>query len=338
MKFLLVTTGGTIASAPSEHGLTPQASGAQLLQACPQLMGFDHDVEIVDLLSKDSSNMHQSDWLKMADCIRDHASLYDAIVLLHGTDTLAWTGAALSYLLPDMTIPVVLTGSMFAAGAPNSDVPDNIYAAFQFALQLAMYKRSGVSIAFADVLIHGPRATKLDSHRKNAFFSVDYPLLGEMKDRDTHKIAWLTSKTPSISPERPWSQNPPLETNIALFTVFPGLDSRFLDAVIDSGPKAVVIEAYGSGGLPFMNSGILPSIQRGISQGILFVMKSQTPFGGTDPARYEVGQKALDLGVLSARDLTREALLTKLMLLLPLFSGEKLQSQLYSNLCDDVLS
>ncbi len=337
MKITLLTTGGTIASVDSEKGLQPGLAGEQLLRACPDLMGFEHEVAVVDLMSKDSSNMHPSDWLAMADCIRQNAPLSDAIVMLHGTDTMAWTASALSYLLNDVSIPVVLTGSMLSADAPGSDVPDNIYAAFQFALQLAMYRRKGVSVAFAGALIHGPKVTKIDSHRKNAFVGVDYPLLGEMKDKGTHKVAWLTAQVPALSAERPWGGSPAIETNIALVPIFPGMSARFLDAVTDTGPRAVVLEGYGLGGVPFMGEDLLPAIGRGIARGVPFLLRGQAPFGGTDPAVYEVGQRALDLGVLSARDMTREALMSKLMLLLPVSAPSELELCLSANLCDDVL-
>ena len=91
MKISLLTTGGTIASVESDRGLQPGLAGEQLLRVCPGLMGFEHDVAVVDLMSKDSSNMHPSDWLVMADCVRDSAARSDAIVMLHGTDTMAWT-------------------------------------------------------------------------------------------------------------------------------------------------------------------------------------------------------------------------------------------------------
>ena len=337
MKISLLTTGGTIASVESDRGLQPGLAGEQLLRVCPGLMGFEHDVAVVDLMSKDSSNMHPSDWLVMADCVRDSAARSDAIVMLHGTDTMAWTASALSYLLNDVPVPVVLTGSMLSADAPDSDVSENIYAAFHFALQLAMYKRRGVSVAFAGLLLHGPRVTKIDSHRKNAFASVDYPFLGEMRDRGTHKIAWLTAQVPALSAERPWGPSPAVETNVALVPIFPGLSARFLDAVADTGPKAVVLEGYGLGGVPFMGENLLPAIERGIARGIPFVLRGQAPFGGTDPAVYEVGRRALDLGVLSARNMTREALMSKLMLLLPVSAPSDLERRLGANLCDDVL-
>lgn len=337
MKISLLTTGGTIASVESDRGLQPGLAGEQLLRVCPGLMGFEHDVAVVDLMSKDSSNMHPSDWLVMADCVRDSAARSDAIVMLHGTDTMAWTASALSYLLNDVPVPVVLTGSMLSADAPDSDVSENIYAAFHFALQLAMYKRRGVSVAFAGLLLHGPRITKIDSRRKNAFVGVDYPFLGEMRDRGTHKIAWLTAQVPALSAERPWGPSPAVETNVALVPIFPGLSARFLDAVADTGPKAVVLEGYGLGGVPFMGENLLPAIERGIARGIPFVLRGQAPFGGTDPAVYEVGRRALDMGVLSAHNMTREALMSKLMLLLPVSAPSDLERRLGANLCDDVL-
>jgi L-asparaginase len=338
MNFLLLTTGGTIASAPSKNGLVPALPGEELIEACPLLADFEHDLEVVDLFSKDSSNMHPFDWLEMANAVRQCASVCHAVVLLHGTDTLAWTASALSYLLYDVSIPVVITGSMLPPGEFGSDAADNLYAAFQFALQLAMYKRGGVSVAFADELIHGPRATKFDSCRKKAFTSVDYPLLGEIRDKGNHKIAWLTPHSPKFSERRPWGISPIFETDIALLPIFPGMKADVLDAVAAAGSKAVVLEGYGLGGVPYMHENLLEPIERGIAAGIPFVLRTQSPFGGTDPSVYEVGRMALDLGVISARDMTRESLMTKLMLLLPLsFSGgEGLAELLESGFCDEI--
>ena len=336
MKFLLLTTGGTIASVPSERGLVSALSGETLLGACPLLMGFDHDLEIVDIFSKDSSNMDPLDWLEMAKTIRRAGRGKDAVVLLHGTDTLAWTSSALSYLLYDVDIPVVITGSMLPMGEAGSDASGNIYAAFQFALQLSMYKRGGVGVAFADLLIHGPKATKIDSRRKKAFASADYPLLGEMRDKDSHKVAWLTPHVPKNLGSRPWGDAPALETNIALVPVFPGMKAASLEAVLAAAPAAVVLEGYGLGGIPCLRENLLEPIKKGIEAGVPFVLRTQSPFGGTDLSVYEVGRNALNLGVLSARDMTREALMTKLMLLLPLFEGEDLAEHLSANFCDDV--
>ena len=226
---------------------------------------------------------------------------------------------------------------MLTPEAPDSDVPENIYTAFQFALQLAQCQRKGVSVAFAGHLIHGPKATKIDSHRKNAFVSVDYPLLGRMQDDEGRMVAWLDAHVPALSEKRFWTTTPELETDIALVPVFPGMKVSWLDAIINASPKAIVLEGYGLGGIPYMHENLLEPIARGIEKGIPFVLRTQAPFGGTDPTIYEVGRRALDLGVLSARDMTREALMVKLMLLLPLFKGKELEVQLNTNLCDEVL-
>ena len=337
MKITLLTTGGTIASVESAEGYVPAIGGEQLLEACPMLQGFEHEVRIVDLFSKDSSNMHPADWLIMAKSIREHATGSDAIIVLHGTDTLAWSASALSYLLNGLAVPVILTGSMLVSSAPDSDVPENIYAAFQFAVQMVMYKRRGVSVAFADKLFHGPKISKIDSHRKDAFASVDYPLLGEMKDKGDHKIAWLTAQVPVLSDRRPWKEDqPPFETEIALLPLFPGFKAKALQAAIDRSPKAVVVEGYGSGGVPFMGENLLPALESGIAKGIPIVLRTQSFFGGTEPALYEVGQKALSLGVLSAHDMTRESLMTKLMFLLPCCEKDRLATELQTNFCDDL--
>jgi L-asparaginase len=336
MKFLLLTTGGTVASVPSDQGLAPAIPGEKLFEACPLLTDFDHDVEISDLFSKDSSNMDPLDWLRMAEAVRRRGADIDAAVLLHGTDTMAWSAAALSFLLSGVSAPVVFTGSMLPPGKPGSDAPDNLYAAFQFALQLAMYKRKGVSVAFDGLLIHGPRATKADSRRKRAFLSAEYPLLGEMRDRGSHKTAWLTPKVPALAGSRPWGDSPEFETDIAIVPVFPGMRAASLDAVVAAAPKAVVLEGFGLGGIPNGRENLLPSIRRGIGLGIPFVLRTQVPFGGTDPFVYEVGRRALDLGMIDARDMTREALTVKLMLLLPLAGKEKLEERLHAGLCDEV--
>lgn len=337
MKLILFSTGGTIASVPSENGLRPGLTGSRLLQLCPDLMGFDHEIDVVDLMSKDSTDIQPGDWLLMAEQVRARAAEYDAVILLHGTDTLAWTVAALSYLLHDVRLPVVVTGSMLPPEASGSDAADNLFAAIQFAMQLAMYRRRGVSIAFDSTLIHGIRAAKVDTHHRHAFVSVDYPLLGEMKDKGTHKIAWLSSQTPKFSTEAaPWGLSPSLEQNIALLPLFPGMGARQLDAVIGARPRAVVLEGFGMGGVP--EGELLNAIRRGVSAGVPIVMRTQVLFGGTDLGAYEVGRRAEDLGVLSARDMTREALMVKLMLLLPLCPDRKsLERLLSANLCDDVL-
>ena len=183
MKFLLLTTGGTIASIASDKGYIPTQNIDNLLNICPLLRECSEDIDIVNLFAKDSSNINPLDWQVIAKSIRTHASKFDAVILLHGTDTMAWTSTALSYLLYDIQQPIVMTGAILPADQPNSDVADNIFSAFQFARQLVLHKRKGVAVAFAESLFHGARITKINSHEKNAFASIDYPLLDSVVRR-----------------------------------------------------------------------------------------------------------------------------------------------------------
>lgn len=354
MKFALLTTGGTIASAKSDKGLKPENinfSVEKLAALCPDLMGFEHDIKIFDVISKDSSDMRPDDWLIIADKVRYcNENKFDAAIILHGTDTMTWTAAALAYILNNINIPVVMTGSMLAPGEFNSDAGENIFTAVQFALQLAMYKRRGVYIAFAGILIHGLRAYKADSRHKKAFISVDYPVLGEMRDRGTHKIPWLNAKIPNFTQTRPWDDKYNFNfnnINIALLPVFPAMNAEFIDKIIDAKPAktccdAIVLEGYGLGGAP---ENLLSAIKRGVEAGIYFIMRSQALFGGVDMSVYEVGKRLIDAGVIPAGNITREALITKIMLFISsgLYDAENnkkskiaLNNFLSENICDDI--
>ncbi|MDR1741185.1 MAG: asparaginase [Synergistaceae bacterium] len=331
MKFTLITTGGTIASTKTPHGLAPTLSGDALMR-CPLMADFDHEIEVVNAFSLDSTDMTPPRWLSLARRVRECAAS-NAVVVLHGTDTLAWTAAALSYLLHDFGAPVVITGSMLPADDPDGDAADNVYAAFHFALQLAMYQRRGVSVAFCEKLMHGPRVAKLYSHSRDAFAAVNYPLLGEMRHKEDHKIAWLTPYAPTLLEKRPWGDNPEFDANIAIVPIFPGM--RDIDAVVAARPSAVVLEGFGQGGIPSAYN-LIDSVKRGIGSGIPFIMRTQCAFDGVDLSAYDVGRRAMDLGILSAC-MTREALAVKLMLLLPVFRGgaSELAAQLSVNFCDE---
>jgi len=157
-----------------------------------------------------------------------------------------------------------------------------------------------------------------------------------MTDKGAYKVAWLSPCTPEFHGSGPWGGDAEFETNIALVPIFPGMKASWLDAVIAISPKAVVLEGFGQGGVPYMGENLLEPIKKGIESGIPFILRTQAPFGGTDLSIYEVARKALDLGVISAQSMTRESLLVKLMLLLPVAGGEKLKEYLHFNLCDDV--
>ena len=256
----------------------------------------------------------------------------DAVILLHGTDTLAYTASALAYLLNDLNIPVVITGSMLAPDEFNSDAGDNIYDALQFAMQLAMYKRKGVYAAFGGILINGVRAHKADSKHKHAFISIDYPVLGEMKDKGEYKTAWLGAKVPKFSINRPWGNEFKFENaKIIDLVVFPGMSGDILNKLVEAKPDAVILEAYGLGGVC---CDLLNAVKNCINNNIKVIVRSQALFGGVDLSVYEVVRGLIEAGAVPVLVATREALIAKLTLLLA--SGSFSINNLNLNICDDI--
>ena len=333
MKFAMLSTGGTVASVMTDRGLAPEDLNAErLVKICPALMGFEHDINFISVMNKDSSNITPQDWLVMADKIKSAA---DAVILLHGTDTLAYTASALTYLLNDLNIPVIITGSMLAPEEFNLDAGDNIYEALQFAMQLAMYGRKGVYIAFGGSLIHGLRAYKADSRHLKAFISVDYPVLGEIKDKGGHKIAWLGSKVPAFTAKRPWPDDFKFKFNdakIIALPVFPGLSADIIDKVCEAGARAIILEGYGLGGAPEY---LLSAVKNCIANNISVIVRTQALFGGVDLSVYEVGRRLIDAGAIPALNATRESLIAKLTLLLA--SDTFSVNNLNLNICDDII-
>lgn len=329
----MLSTGGTIASVMTDRGLAPEdlnLNTERLVKICPALMGFEHDIKFISVMNKDSSNITPQDWLVMADKIKSVEA--DAVILLHGTDTLAYTASALAYLLNDLNIPVVITGSMLAPDEFNSDAGDNIYEALQFAMQLAMYKRKGVYAAFGGILINGVRAHKADSKHKHAFISIDYPVLGEMKDKGEYKTAWLGAKVPEFSINRPWANNFNFNNaKIIDLVIFPGMSGDILNKLAETRPDAIILEAYGLGGVC---EDLLNAVKNCAANNIKVIVRSQALFGGVDLSVYEVGRRLTDAGAIAALNATREALIAKLNLLLA--SGSFNINNLNLNICDDI--
>jgi len=332
-SFLVISTGGTIASRPGAEGLAPSLPGEELMTFIPHIEIFG-DITILDLLSKDSSNMSPEDWKMIAACLKSVEKNYDGFLILHGTDTMAYSASALSFLLPGYSKPVVLTGSMEPIGVPGSDAEGNIECAFGFLSSLCEAKARGVSIAFHNRLIHGPRSQKILSHDSMAFSSINYPQLGYKED---NKIT--LKHVPSLQKTYPVDvTSMQLETSIFLVTLFPGFRSRHLFHLADAGPRAIVLEALGLGGVPYLGENLLPAIERFRDQDIPVVITTQCVYGGVDLSVYEVGRKTLELGVISGHDMTREAIITKLMTVMPGAASGELESILHYNFCDEIES
>lgn len=332
-SYLVISTGGTIASRPGTDGLAPAVPGDELLSSVQNIDRFG-SLSVLDLLSKDSSNMAPEDWRIMAQCLLAEEGYYDGFLILHGTDTMAYSASALSFMLPGFSRPVVLTGSMYPMGETGSDAEENILGALSFLSGLCRRGRRGVSIAFHDRLIHGPRSQKILSHDSMAFSSINYPPLGYIQDGRA-----ILGAQPFLRQKYPVDVSSlALETSIFLVTLFPGFRARSLDHILDARPRALVLEALGLGGIPFLGESLLPPLERCRDLNIPVVVTTQCVYGGVDLNVYEVGKRALALGVISGKDMTREAIIAKLMVTLPGSRPEDVGEILHHNFCDDIIS
>ncbi len=334
MKILLISTGGTIASQQSAEGLVPMDQGEALAAQVPGIYQIA-DIDIVNVFSKDSSNIDPSDWAAIIKCIRENPS-YDGYVITHGTDTMAYTSAALSYVMRDLEKPLVLTGSMIPISEPGTDAKRNLEDSFRFMEALLSKGQSGVSVTFAGKLIHGPRAKKMSGKRLEAFKSVYYDELGVSEGQKVSLLKGPFIDRKTLCNPVTGSEGIAFSKEVIPVKLFPGFRADYFDRIVEMKPKAIVVECFGLGGLPYMGEDLLPGIKKAVDLGILPVITTQCPEGGVDLSTYDVGQKTLKTGAVSALDMGFEAIITKLMWLIPQMSISETAKYLTHNLCDEV--
>jgi len=313
MKYLVVATGGTIASVSTPDGLKPGLSGKELVSRCSEIYTGD-SVDVIDLFARDSTNISPKDWFVIAECINVHASHFDASIVLHGTDTMSWTAAALSFMTDSV---VVMTGSMLPSGVEGSDADDNLNDAFAFARLLFKAGRKEVALAFCGKLYDVTNMSKKDSRALDSFVSWSKPLLG-FKDNSIYKLSGFQGE--KLEKSSMTLEDFIMEKHVALVTIFPGIKAEYIRALIDTNPKAILLEGFGSGGVPFEGgeTNLLPCIEEAINRGIVVVLGTSCPSGGANLEVYEVGVRALRAGAVSAGELTREAVMIKLMFGIPI--------------------
>ena len=301
-KILLLTTGGTIACRPGDQGLTPV--GADALQlALDRLKNFYH-IAVRDVMCLDSSNIRPAEWQEIARCIFENRAGFDGVVISHGTDTMAYTASAVSFMLPGIDLPVVFTGSQLPLSDPLSDGMDNLNTAFA----MAASGKPGVFIAFDRKVMLGCRAVKTSATEFSAFESINARYVAKV----TGQGLWLREGAPTPQHNKTPALMTDLDTDVFLLKLTPGLSPAIFDALKDLGYKGIVIEAFGLGGMNVLGRG-LEGIRRAIDSGICVVVTTQCLSGTADLQVYEVGGKLLNLGVIQGKDMTSEAALTKLM-------------------------
>lgn len=302
----MLATGGTIASKESGEGLSPAITSAEILSHVPAV-GELCQVEAVQLMNLDSTNVGPAHWLEMAAAIREHYEDYSGFVITHGTDTMAYTAAALSYLIQDSPKPIVITGSQKSIALNDTDARRNLYDSFLYA---ADKQSHDVSLVFDGKVILGTRARKERSKSFNAFSCVDYPERAVI--RDGRLIRYLAPRPYAYGAEPTFYQK--LEDKVLLLTLIPGMGAEALRLLKDS-YQAVILQSFGVGGLPGGGSGPLAqAIEEWLAEGKTIVMMTQVPYEGSDMSVYQVGQQVKErFQVLEAYNMTLEAAATKLM-------------------------
>ncbi len=300
-KILLLTTGGTIASMPGGEGLEPHRSDV-MERELNQLRTYYH-ITVRDVMCLDSSNIRPEEWQLIAQDIYEHREGFDGIVVSHGTDTMAYTASAVTFMLPNIDLPVVFTGSQLPLADMLSDGPENLRTAFA----MAATGRPGVYLAFDRKIMLGCRAVKVRASGFSAFESVNARYAGRVSNLG---LVLDPDVLPRAKGEAQLKAD--ISKNVFLLKLTPGLNPAIFDMLAAMGYKGIVIEAFGLGGFNVLNKG-LRGIQRAVEDGVSVVVTTQCLYDSADLRVYQVGNRLLEMGVIQGRDMTSEAAMTKLM-------------------------
>lgn len=306
-NILLITTGGTIASKLTEDGLAPAITSDEILEYVPEA-GKLCRMSTVGLFNLDSTNICYLHWIAMVECLKENYAGYDGFVITHGTDTMSYTAAALSYMVQNSPKPIVITGSQKPLATVDTDARTNLLNAIVFACD---DRANGVHLVFDNKVILGTRARKTHTKSFNAFKSIDYPEIAIVRDRNVRY--YIEEKVSSAEPDFYTSLNP----RIFVLRLVPGMDAGIF-SFLKEHYDALVIESFGVGGIPcYDNENFVDAIADWLACGKTLVMTTQVPHEGSDMSVYMVGQVIKKkYRLMEAYDMTTEAIVTKLMWIL----------------------
>ena len=318
-NILLLATGGTIASMISEHGLKPGLDAEQLLSFIPEIRE-ECQVDSIQVCNIDSTNMKPEIWRQIVCAVEAKYLYYDGFVICHGTDTMAYTSAALSYMILNSNKPVVITGSQKPISEDSTDARQNLIDSIRYA---ADPDSRGVVLVFNGSVIAGTRAKKTYAHSYNAFSSVNFPPIATIQER----------KIIRFIPQQPFTQPVhfvhDLNDSVVVLKLIPGTKPELVEYLFQN-YDCLVIESFGVGGIPQNLLDVFyTQMEQWISRGKIVVMATQVTNEGSNMEVYEVGQKVKeDFHLMEAYDMTLEATITKLMVLMGTCGGS------YTAICD----
>ena len=327
-RILLLATGGTIASRKSDNGLKPQITPEELIEYIPQVKEFC-EVSAIQLLNLDSSNMEPEHWKKIVHAIREYYDAYDGFVIAHGTDTMAYTAAALSYMVQNSTKPIVITGAQKPIDLEITDAKSNLIDSFLYA---ADEKSQGVQIVFDGKVIAGTRAKKVRSKSYNAFSSIDFPSLAVIQDGNIMRYI------PPVPYEEEVRFYEELDENVYLIKMIPGIKPRILRSVFEN-YDCIIVESFGVGGIPRSIADDFYKLCQEFPNRLV-VMSTQVAHEGSDMTIYEVGHDMKKYcRFLESYDMTLESVIAKVMWMLGNREalGGNLEDIFYQNVNYDVI-
>lgn len=329
-KILMIGTGGTIASKQTEHGLAPGLSSEDILSYIPQVESVC-DVDTLQVCNIDSTNVTPMHWRLLAETIEKNYAQYDGFVICHGTDTLAYTAAALSYMIQNSSKPIVITGAQKPINMDVTDAKTNLLDSFIYA---ADEDSQDVTIVFDGKVIVGTRAKKERAKSYNAFSSINFPYPAVIQDQRV--IRYI----PSIPHEKDVMFYYDMKESIYVLKLIPGMKADILTYIFEN-YDAIVIESFGVGGLPeTIVETFYKEMSSWIERGKIVVMTTQVANEGSNMTVYEVGKKVKqDFNLLEAYDMTLEATITKLMWLmgLPKMKYKEFKNRFYTMVNHDIL-